>query len=230
MSGSRAIVFDLDDTLYPERSYVRSGFAAVGDWIERRLGLPAGEVASELSDLHEAGARGDTFDRWLERRGLAASGLVAPMVEAYRGHRPAIRPFDETPGLLDRLGGPFRLGLVTDGYRQVQRLKLEALGLAECFDAVVLSDELGREAWKPSPRPFEAVLERLGVRARDAAYVADNPLKDFVAPRALGMRTIRVRWPGGYHASDLPPSPDHAPDKTVEDLGPLEEFLSERWP
>ncbi len=230
MKRSRALVFDLDDTLYPERSYVMSGFSAVGAWVEKRLGVPAGQVASELRGLHEAGVRGDTFDRWLEDRCLNGPGLLSQMIEAYRTHRPSIRPFAAVPGLLSRLSGSFRLGLVTDGFRDVQRLKLEALGLERYFEAVVFSDDLGREAWKPSPKPFEAVLAALGVPAPDAAYIADNPLKDFPGPRSLGMKAVRVRFDDGYHAGDRPPSPEYAPDATLGSLTELESFLSELWP
>lgn len=121
----------------------------------------------------------------------------------------------------------FSLGLVTDGHGRVQRLKLEALGLETYFDVVVFTDDLGREAWKPSKIPFETVLERLGIRALDAAYIADNPLKDFFGPRSLGMRTIRIRYTCGYHVADEPPTPRHAPDLSLNDLDELEGALLE---
>ena len=226
MKKLRALIFDLDDTLYPERSYVLSGFRAVAEWARGNLGVSSDQVMAELVDLHDGGDRGDTFDRWLAKRRLNMESLLPKFIEAYRSHSPSIRPFGIVPDMLSRLRASFRLGLVTDGYGGVQRLKLAALGLEGFFDAVVFSDDLGREAWKPSPRPFEAAMRALGTPASEAAYVADNPLKDFWGPRSLGMRTIRVRYGDGYHAKDEPPSPEHAPDVSIDDLSELEGLLS----
>jgi putative hydrolase of the HAD superfamily len=102
---------------------------------------------------------------------------------------------------------------------------MEALDLDRFFDAIVFTDDLGREAWKPSPEPFVIIADRLGIRAPEAVYIADNPLKDFLGPRSLGMRTIRIRFEGGYHAHDEPPTPQHAPDISLSDLGGLEGAL-----
>jgi FMN phosphatase YigB (HAD superfamily) len=96
---------------------------------------------------------------------------------------------------------------VSDGHLAVQERKLAALGLAGYFDAIVWSDEWGRGAWNPSPRPFEVVLARLGVDAARAIYVADNVTKDFLGARRWGMATIWVRRPGGEYASRDPPHP-----------------------
>ena len=121
--------------------------------------------------------------------------------------------------LLRRLK-PRPLGIVSDGFLPAQQLKLDALGLAGLFDAVVFTEALGRDAWKPSPRPFEALGRRLAVEASACAYVADNPAKDFAAPNALGWRTIQFRRPGQLHA-DRPACPGgrpHAVAHSVEQL------------
>lgn len=225
MRRSRALIFDLDDTLYPERDFVASGFRAAGEWIASRFGLAAEQTAADLMALHDNGARGDTFDRWLEGHGLAVGGNLGGLVEAYRRHVPAIRPYDAVPGLLERLRGRYRLGLISDGLAEVQKRKLDALGLAASFEAVVFSDLYGREFWKPSIKPFEVALEKLECPAVEAVYIADNPLKDFLGARRLGMAAIRVRHPGGYYAACEPPTPEHAPDLEIDDIGRLEGII-----
>jgi putative hydrolase of the HAD superfamily len=221
----QAVIFDLDDTLYPERAYVLSGFQAVAAWLEGRLTLPEGQAFAELQELFEAGVRGDTFNRWLAGHNLPADGprgLLAGMIQAYRSHDPVLVPYPEVPALLARLiNARCRLGLVSDGYLDVQQRKLAALGLAGCFQAIVFSDQWGRDAWKPSPRPFLAALEQLAVEVRAAAYVADNPLKDFLGARQLGMYTVRVRRAGGEYASREPASEAYAPHKTIDNLAGL---------
>lgn len=226
MPKFQAVVFDLDDTLYPERAYVLSGFRAVATWAEEHLGIAAAQGLAELSQLFDEGVRGNIFNRWLENHGLIPDRWVSEMVEVYRNHEPSLEPYPEVPGLLARLCQHYRLGLVTDGFAQVQRRKLAALGLAHYFDALVFSDEWGKEAWKPSPRPFEVVLGMLGVPGSRAVYIADNPQKDFLGARRVGMRTLRVRRPDGLYNHMEPPSPEHAPDGELETLSALPDVLS----
>lgn len=224
-----AVIFDLDDTLFSERHYVLSGFRAVASWLGDRHRLEEGRAFAELRDLFEQDVRGDTFDLWLADRDLSEAVAVQDMVFVYRRHVPSISPAPGVPELLARLGERTRLGLVSDGYASVQRAKFKALGLEPHFDAVVFSDELGREHWKPSPRPFEVVTELLGVAPANCVYVADNPTKDFIGARSIGMATVRLRRPEGVYALAEPPSAAHAPDFEVIEtaaIGPLLEDKS----
>ena len=228
MPALRAVVFDLDDTLYPERAYVLSGFRAVATWAEKHLDISHHQGFAELRRLFEDGVRGDTFNRWLESHGFQPDDWVPQMVQVYREHNPHIAPYPEAWELLRRLCLRYRLGLVSDGYAEVQKRKLAALGLTSCFDALVFSDEWGREAWKPSSRPFEIVLDRLGITGPGAVYVADNPSKDFLGARQVGMWTVRVRRPDGLYNHLEPPSPEHAPGVEIETLNDLETTLMRR--
>jgi putative hydrolase of the HAD superfamily len=221
----KAIVFDLDDTLYPEAAYVSSGYRAVGRWVEEVLRIPAPRATEELNELFVAGVRSGTFDHWLAARGLDPAH-VRTMVAVYRGHSPEIDPFPAVPGLLDRLRQErVPLGIVTDGRARAQRAKVTALGLAPFFGTISYSEELGKEAAKPSPQAFLTALEQLGAAGSDAVYVADNPVKDFLGARRAGMASIRLRLDGGIYAGSEPPTPDHAPDVEVRTFAELEEAL-----
>ena len=221
MSRWQAVIFDLDDTLYPERQYVESGMRAVAVWAERELDVAADRAFEELWQLFVSGVRGNTFNHWLELRGPALGDHVAAMVRAYRDHEPRIAPYPGVRELLAEIGRECRLGLVTDGYLTVQRRKVAALGLESFFHAIVYSDQWGREAWKPSPRPFEAVLRRLRVEPYDAVYVGDNPAKDFRGARRLGMGTIRVRHADGLHYNREPAGADNAADMDIHGIDEL---------
>jgi putative hydrolase of the HAD superfamily len=225
----QAVVLDLDDTLYPEAAYVRSGFRAVAARAEETLGVPAAEVEAQLLALFEAGVRGDTFDRWLAARGLGGDVAVGDLVAAYRAHPPDIDPFPEAEPLLRRLrAGGYALGVLTDGDPAVQGGKLDALGLRDAVDAVVVTGELGPDAGKPSPRGYEEILRRLGhASPGEAVYVSDNPAKDFVGARRAGMRSIRMRPVGGIYAALEPETPEHAPDAEAAGLDEVERALDE---
>jgi len=225
VSRWQAVIFDLDDTLYPERRYVQSGFRAVADWARQQFGFPTHRTCEELTRLFEQGVRGKLFDRWLESRGLETEDHIAAMVRVYREHEPQISLYADVRGLLRRLGREYRLGLLTDGLLGVQQRKVRGLGLQEQFDAIVYSDQWGREAWKPSPRPFEAILRRLDVPAEQSVYVADNPAKDFRGPRRVGMGTVRVRHGDGLHRDRHAAGPDDDADIEIESLDLLQQAL-----
>lgn len=223
----RAIIFDLDDTLYPERAYVFSGFQAVAVWAEEHLGIPVAQGLAELRELFESGVRQYIFNRWLESHGLQPDHWVAQMVRVYREHQPHIAPYPEVPGLLHRLRLRYHLGLISDGYADVQKRKLASLRLLDFFDILVFTFEWGPEAWKPSSRPFEIVLEELGIIGSEAVYVADNPTKDFLGARRTGMWTVRVSRPDGLYSHLQAPSSEYAPDIEIETLDRLEDLLTQ---
>lgn len=221
----RAVIFDLDDTLYPEQTYVLSGFRAVTAWVEVQMGIPADRTFSELCQLFNIGVRGNIFNLWLKDHGLDPDYWILQMVQVYREHEPQIVPYPDVPELLQHLHQHYYLGLITDGYLTVQQKKLASLGLSSYFDGLVFSDELGLEAWKPNPLPFEVILGKLAITAREAVYVGDNPNKDFLGARQVGMWTVRVRHPEGLYSHLDPPSLEYAPDSEIKNLGCLEEIL-----
>lgn len=216
----RAVVFDLDDTLYPERAYVASGFRAVARWAAERLGIPEDVAFQGLQEVFNSGVRGNIFDLWLDRVHCSRSA-VAEMIAVYRSHEPTIELFPTMAGLLRELRGKYRLGVVSDGYLAVQAAKARALGLDRWFDSIIFSDELGREHWKPSSRPFQEILARLGVDAHQAVYVADNPLKDFLGARSVGMFTVWAKYSDGDYCRLDAPSSMHSAEATVRSLPEL---------
>ncbi len=220
----KAIVFDLDDTLYPECEYVLGGFRVVADWVSRHHALPAETGFASLRALHESGVRGDTFNRWLDAHGLPLS-LVPDLVTVYRLHQPTLAPFPGIRELISSLSEDIPLGLVSDGYLAVQHRKWNALPFETSFRAVVFSDEWGRANWKPSSVPFEAVAQGLNMAPGSLVYVADNPGKDFIGARRLGMATIWARYSQGDYATQTPPSPAHAADMVANSVDELKALL-----
>jgi putative hydrolase of the HAD superfamily len=225
----RAVVFDLDDTLYGERDYVRSGYRAIAEHLERSAPHEARASGVHIAPTYETwlwnrfldGQSRNAFDELNSRFGLdLTSGRILELVALYRRHRPDIRPADGVPEMLGCLHARFRLALLSDGYLPGQQLKLDALGLRRFFDVVVFTEEIGRAAWKPSPVGFQLVLDKLAVPGESAAYVADNPAKDFIAPNQLGWRTIQFVRPGQIHSSRPAPH-GGAPQFVVRSPGEL---------
>jgi len=190
------VVFDVDDTVYLERDYVRSGFAAVGVWADRWLGTS--QFAERCFAAHEAGKRGQIFDAVLSSYGLKITPeLITTLVSIYRVHEPNIKACPDAARTIDWMSGKFPMAIITDGPAISQSRKVEALGLDRCMSPVILTELLGREFAKPNQRAFTEV-ERI-VGALRYVYIADNPAKDFIAPREMGWTTIRIRRPEGLH-------------------------------
>ena len=196
----RAVVFDIDDTLYLERDYVRSGFAAAGAWARTELGLA--DLGERAWAIFQEGVRGRIFDEALAACGGRVDGaVVAQLVDVYRSHAPAIEPFADVAAWLAGRPADVAVAVVTDGPLASQRAKAAALGLAAWADPIVFTEELGPGRGKPHPAGFELVEDATGVRGAACAYVADNPAKDFAGPRSRGWRTVRVRRDGSLHAT-----------------------------
>lgn len=216
---SNVIVFDLDDTLYPEGAFVRSALAASGRHAAESWGLRG--IGAEALRLFDAGHRQRIFQAAHAAAGYGelADERVGELLRVYREHRPESLPwFPDALAVIDDLHGKGPLELISDGYLPTQANKFAALGVGVWIPNPVFTESLGREHWKPSPRAFELVMRRHpGARF---VYVADNPAKDFVAPRALGWRSVRIRRPGGVYA-DAPVHPLGAPDITIDTLRDL---------
>jgi len=222
-----SIVLDLDDTLYLEQDYVYSGIHAVGEWFANRTGITGFAEAAER--LWRSGRRQMLFDATLQDLGMPNSqAMIDELVETYRNHPPVIELVDDALDLLAS-GGEYRFALITDGIASTQRQKIEALGLSRFgLDPIIATDELGIGFHKPHRRAFEAVMASHRVAPSAIVYVADNPAKDFLAPKALGWRTIQIDRPAAVHPR-TPPDLDHAAEAhitTLADLDATIQYLS----
>lgn len=219
-----AVIFDLDDTLYPERAYNFSGFAAVAAAFEARLGNRH-DTEAELRRLYDSGQRRRVFNTLLAGRGLPEDpALLRRMIEAYRTHRPTISLYPDAESALRRLRGRYKLGLITDGPVVMQSAKIDALEVRGRLDAVILTEELGAEFGKPHPRAFEIMATQLQVSATQCIYVADNAAKDFLAPNALHWTTVQVVRPEGIYR-DRAPAANGGPTHVIETLDQLDALL-----
>lgn len=189
----RGILFDLDDTLYNERQFVEGGFRVVASRISQRYDLDCDKVYTLLLEVLDKHGRGQVFDISLQMLNLYDRKMIPGLVDAYRSCRTQLAMFKEVEDVLRILKKEgYRLGLITDGDTMVQKNKVKALGIEGVFDCLVFTNgyDIGRE--KPDTFSYRKALEELEISAEQSIYVGDNPHKDFIGAKKIGMLTVRV--------------------------------------
>lgn len=191
LDGVDAVIFDLDDTLYSEKQYVRSGYRAVA----KLLGDEA--LADRLWTYFENGK--PAIDELLNELGCAEK--KAECLGVYREHIPEITLYSGVSELIQKLKSKgSKVGIITDGRVSGQKKKIQALGLDKLIDDIVITDELGGTQFrKPCDIAFRIMQCRWGLPFAQMVYVGDNAEKDFQAPKQLGMRSVFFRNKDGIY-------------------------------
>ncbi|MHC4575169.1 MAG: HAD family hydrolase [Planctomycetota bacterium] len=195
------VVFDLDDTLYDEIDYCRSGFSAVADFLADSASRPdARPFFDSLWRHFTAGNRKKTFNAALDDLAIGYDEqFIQELVRVYRNHIPRITLPADSKDVLSELSRKYTLALLTDGFLPAQQLKVRALGIEKHFKCIIYTETLGRDFWKPSPVGFEKLMKKLNAKPQNAVYVADNEEKDFIAPNKLGLPTVQIIRPARIH-------------------------------
>lgn len=227
-----AILFDLDDTLWPIAPVIAEAELTLHAW----LAAHAPQVAAQWSvdDLRAqraqlAAAQPELLvDLGALRRAslqaaFAAAGADTAHVEGAMRHffaaRNAVTPYDDVlPGLL-KLRQHVQLGTISNG-----NADLEVIGLAHHFAVSLAAARFG--AAKPDPGIFRAACQALGVAPADAVYVGDDLALDVAGAQAAGLRAVWMN----RHGAALPPGaavPDAVCANLDELLAWLEQQLAE---
>lgn len=189
----QAVLFDLDDTLYDEMQFVKGGFKSASLYISKNNNIKQKIVYQLLLDVLEEHGRGKTFDIVLKKLDLYNEKLIPKLIEVYRTHKPNLFLYPEVSNVLSTLRKQgYKPGIITDGNVEVQRKKIDALKIKDFFDCMIFSDEYGIEKQKPNPLPYQKAMEKLEASANETVYIGDNPYKDFITARKLGIFTIRI--------------------------------------
>lgn len=184
-------IFDLDDTLYDESTFVESGIRAVSRWMSQSYGLPQKMCFANMMLVLEREGRGKIFDKVLNDNGIYSKASVLSCLRIYRHHTPKIELHLEARNLLKGLAGK-HIYLVTDGHKDVQANKVSALGLWSTFEKVFITHRYGIKNAKPSLHCFQIIKDREACHWNDLIYIGDNPVKDFVSLNKVGAHTVRL--------------------------------------
>jgi putative hydrolase of the HAD superfamily len=226
----RAVLFDLDDTLFDHSGCARSALDAVRERYDcfacvepERFERRHGELLEELHFRVLAGeigidvARIQRFRRLFESAGVAADdALASAAAAAYRERYLASwQPVAGAIPLMRALRNRVRVGVVSNNLLLEQQEKIRYCGFDRYLDAIVISEDVG--VTKPDPAIFEIALRRLGCAAHEAVMVGDSWQTDVAGARAAGIRAIWLNRRGLP-----PPEPwDVIQVPALEPVGPV---------
>lgn len=190
----RIVIFDLDDTLYSEKEYVRSGYAEIAKNF-KKIDAMEEKLWTAFENKEPA------INYVLEQEGMLTDEAVNFCLNIYRNHIPNITLYPEAKKLLALLKEKgIRLGMITDGRPEGQRAKIKALQISKYFEKIIITDELGGVQFrKPNTAAFEKMQDYFNVPYEAMVYVGDNFKKDFKAPNILGMDSVYFKNPEGLY-------------------------------
>ena len=187
----KAIIFDLDNTLYNVEQYCFGAFEEIAECLSKKHDLSKQESYKRVVKLW----RGKTsmyshlFDELLDL--LDLGNELENVIEIFNNYDGELKPYpDVIPTLRELKKRNCKLGMITDGNVERQKRKIRLLGLEGFFDAIVFTKELDNP--KPSEIPFQEAISELKTTPQKPFYVGDNPLIDFEGAKKVGMKTVRV--------------------------------------
>ncbi|MBK4734859.1 HAD family hydrolase [Noviherbaspirillum pedocola] len=231
MAAIKAILFDLDDTLWPIVPVISRAETLLQEWIHihapravtgysidemrrRRLALMRAEprYAIDLAALRHA-----VLTQHFHQCGEDGR-LVEAAMAVFSAARNEVTPFPDVHPVLDRLRGRLLLGSISNGVAD-----LETIGMAHYFKASVAAHRFGTA--KPDPAIFHAGCEALGVAPEEAVYVGDDPLLDVEGAQKAGLRAVWLKRLEMLPSRNMP---EHIrPDATCGSLIELEQWLDD---
>ena len=178
------IVFDLDDTLYDEKTFFHSGMNAIVDYLSNEYGIPKKNLLRFLKKRIKQ-KRIQIIDDLLKNFNIYSKTKVKKCLSIYRKHSPKIQLSNDAKSCLKNLK-KFPCYIVTDGNKIVQLNKIRALKLEKLMKKCFLTSNYGLKNAKPSPYCFMKICNLENVKPQDIMYVGDNPNKDFIGIKPLG--------------------------------------------
>ena len=223
LDGIKAYIFDLDDTLYDEEQYVSSAISNVCRYIANKHNIEYNLLFDFCMNSIKVDGRGSTFNKLCNEFSITED--IKQLVDIYRSCEPNLTLYDDANELIKYLKeNGKKIGIVTDGNAKAQNSKVSALGLYELADSVILTDILrdgDKAITKPDERVYKICLDELNVSTVEAVYIGDNPLKDFVGARYIGMKTVRIIRNKGMFMKEIAPSKEYEADITIHSFREL---------
>ena len=191
----RAVLFDLDGTLYDRDALVseiaKEQYRVFGEYFRDVKEAQFVDMIAERDD-HGYGSKPELYTRLAAEYELGGDTAHQMEEHFWEAYDRSCRPPDDTLVALSALQRQgIKLGVITNGSTMRQAAKLKALGLSSFFDTILISESEGLR--KPDRRLFQRALDQCGVVAPEALFVGDHPDVDVAGARAAGLAAVWKR-------------------------------------
>ncbi|TAE21139.1 MAG: noncanonical pyrimidine nucleotidase, YjjG family [Cytophagales bacterium] len=199
------LFFDLDHTLW---DFDRNSAESIAELYEQHklgeLGIESPESFAEtfisvnrklwraydLNEITHAYIRENRFPLVFEALGLADTSGLPDLNEGYLSLLPRKAHLTEAArDLLDHLHGRYEMHIITNGFDEIQAVKLASSDIAHYFTHVVTNGSAGGHK-KPDPRIFEFALARAGATVQESLMIGDNHEADILGAQGVGLDTV----------------------------------------
>lgn len=223
----KVVCFDLDDTLYKEVDFLKSGYKKVSELVGKRFGLDVWSIYDQLLQWYYNGD--NVFVRLNEEYGI--DNPIEDYLNVYRYHHPSIALSEETKSILTKLKEDgLILAIISDGREITQKQKIDALGLSEWINSDFIIINEAKEYFKPNHWSFDRLMLQCYEQYPDTElsfyYVGDNTEKDFVAPNELGWTSVCILDNGkNVHKQNFSVEEIKLPKKTLNSISELIDII-----
>ncbi|HID0762304.1 TPA: HAD family hydrolase [Clostridium botulinum] len=224
-----AIIFDLDDTLYKELDFVYGAFKEVCTYLANKYNKDEKQLYKDTINILEEHGRGKIFNIICEKYNMEED--IKELVKIYREAKPKISLYKDAKYILAYLKANnkieekyYNIGIITDGKASVQWNKIKLLGLEKMVDKIIVTDDFGLDFWKPHEFAYREMLRYFNCTPEQCIYVGDNPHKDFIGARKVGMHTVRIIREVGDHMNTFL-DVDYEADNKINSLKEMTNFF-----
>lgn len=203
----KCIIFDLDNTLYDQVDYAKDLMNHLAFRLSKKYDAKTNKIYNTLLSywMEKGPFYGYFFDDVLEKLSIS-DDEVRKLISISHSYKPNISTYPGVFTTLTKLKTKYYLAMITDGNENVQKNKINALGVKKFFKKIVYTGK----HMKPDRKGYQMVLNHFNLEAEEAVYVGDNPVVDFITPNKMNMTTIRVlkgyfkdKKAGGRHQSQF---------------------------
>lgn len=188
--SNRVLFIDLDDTLFEETDYVKSGFAEVSKYVAETNGIDHTLIYNQMLYQFNKYGRTGAFNRVMAHFEFETPS-ISDMVALYRDHKPNIYAYEGVYNSISRLRGIFdKIFIITDGIVVVQKNKVIALDLEQHVDGIIYCMEYSSP--KPSTISIDEYTKNIPLDKNKSKMIGDDPYCDIECANKFGMESFRV--------------------------------------